>query len=734
MANLRVLAVATSIAVLTACGGGGGDGGSPQPAPPDLSGIWSGAWQGSDPTLGLVSGTWTVTINQGLNSAFGPGTLLGDVDCMDGQVQTNPNTQTSVTGSVTRAPCGTVNWTLTALSVSAGAASGTWTNAQTQGSGTMSGTRIANLTGPRISFVSPPGAKPGAWATIVGQSLSGLETNGLVFNQTTQPTVASADATRIVARVPGGATTGPVRVTTSAGTALSPLLFNTDVTSPPLVLGNSIAQESSPAALAVSPDGRKFYIAYRGNNRLSVVRASTLVNIITRAIVGGSPRSIAVSPDGKRIYVATVGIGVLIMEAATASEIDRLTLTIDGTRDNPQGIAVSPDGRLLAVSDGTAGGSVTVYTISGDTLSLLATHTLPAGLVPLGVAFAPDGSRAYVAAADPVGTDDALRSFNFSTGALIDNKPVGDIPTAVAVHPNGDLAFVTNQGVASVSVYNANTESVVATIPVGAQPTGIAVAPDGARVYVVNQGGNSVSELDGATGAVITAAFAVGANTPLAIAINPRGTTAYITRVANNSVVELGGMRTLTVVRGGTGIGSVTSNPVGINCGTSCQAQFPFGSSVTLTAMPASGSFFSGWSGSGCGSFVILNNNLTCTATFNSNSPPPSQQTQQQQNCFIATAAYGSEMAWEVDMLREFRDRWLKTNEPGRAFVAFYYRHSPALAERISGSEGARAAVRVVLWPVVWTIAHPAYALLFLLSCGALRWSWKRRRSSARAG
>jgi hypothetical protein len=31
-------------------------------APPDLSGIWAGAWQGNDPSLGLVTETWDVEI------------------------------------------------------------------------------------------------------------------------------------------------------------------------------------------------------------------------------------------------------------------------------------------------------------------------------------------------------------------------------------------------------------------------------------------------------------------------------------------------------------------------------------------------------------------------------------------------------------------------------------------------------------------------------------------------
>ena len=56
---------------------------------------------------------------------------------------------------------------------------------------------------------------------------------------------------------------------------------------------------------------------------------------------------------------------------------------------------------------------------------------------------------------------------------------------------------------------------------------------------------------------------------------------------------------TLTVNRAGTGTGTVTStsNPTAINCGSSCSATLNSGTAVTLSATPASGSTFAGWSG-----------------------------------------------------------------------------------------------------------------------------------------
>src|SRR5436305_14636225 len=46
-----------------------------------------------------------------------------------------------------------------------------------------------------------------------------------------------------------------------------------------------------------------------------------------------------------------------------------------------------------------------------------------------------------------------------------------------------------------------------------------------------------------------------------------------------------------------TGSGTITSAPAGINCGPTCSASFSAGTSVTLTATPASNDSFSGWSG-----------------------------------------------------------------------------------------------------------------------------------------
>jgi len=722
-----LLAVRRRAGVIAVCafaliGGGCGGGDGAAPTLPDLSGVWAGAWQGDDPRpvvgFGLVSGTWEVEVNQGASSASGPTLLLGDVDCMEGQMQTNPDAQNAVTGLLTRPGCpAIVDWMLTALDVAAGSASGSWTNSQTQGSGTLSGVRIARLGGPRIQFIHPPGAKPGAIVTVSGHTLSGLSVaDGLLFNGTPQPaTLLPPDATRIVAVVPNGATSGAVQVTTSAGVALSARSFSTDVISPPVTLGRSTTPAGmEPAALAVSPDGRKFYVADRSHNTVRVVRASTLGDLIS-VTVGGAPRSVVASPDGRRIYVAAAGLGVLVMDAASAFLLDTIaTVSIDDQgRDNPQGLAISPDGRLLLVSSGSQGGSVSVLRLSDESL-LPSLPPFASYEAPLGVAFSPDGQQAYVAVANLNSAAGRLQVFDPATGVGIVSNDVGILPTAIAVSPDGNLVFVTNKGGDTVSVYDTAAGTVALTpVAVGNAPTGIAIGPDGAQVYVANRDSNNVSVFDAATGVTVAnPPLAVG-TTPIAIAINPQGTTAYVSNIVTSPhIVEIGGMRTLTVALSGSGIGRVRSAVPGIDCGTLCQAQFPVNENVTLTATPDANSTFSGWSGdAGCGSGVTLNNvvilgdNLNCRANFVANAPPPSQSIPPS-GCFIATAAYGSPMAGEVVALRRFRDDRLMKSEAGREFVRLYYQYSPAIADYIRERDSLRAAVRWALWPLVLLVSH----------------------------
>jgi hypothetical protein len=106
-------------------------------------------------------------------------------------------------------------------------------------------------------------------------------------------------------------------------------------------------------------------------------------------------------------------------------------------------------------------------------------------------------------------------------------------------------------------------------------------------------------------------------------------------------------------------------------------------------------------------------------------------------SCFIATAAYGTPMAKEIEILREFRDKYLMTNPVGKGLVEFYYRVSPPIAEFITEHPTLKPIVRAGLVPAVavstiavnTTSAAEAaiIGLLVLTSAALVVWATRRR-------
>jgi aryl-phospho-beta-D-glucosidase BglC (GH1 family) len=105
-----------------------------------------------------------------------------------------------------------------------------------------------------------------------------------------------------------------------------------------------------------------------------------------------------------------------------------------------------------------------------------------------------------------------------------------------------------------------------------------------------------------------------------------RNNGAVVDQGALDAVLRGAGMgnsvnRALTLTKAGAGNGTVTSSPAGINCGSTCTANYPSGTSVTLAAAVASGSTFAGWSGACTGTgtcTVSMTAARSVTATFNS--------------------------------------------------------------------------------------------------------------------
>ena len=123
---------------------------------------------------------------------------------------------------------------------------------------------------------------------------------------------------------------------------------------------------------------------------------------------------------------------------------------------------------------------------------------------------------------------------------------------------------------------------------------------------------------------------------------------------------------------------------------------------------------------------------LVCNTTLGSStqvSPAPASNGGGGGGCFIATAAFGSYMHPKVMVLRDFRDRYLLTNRPGRAFVAAYYRLSPPAADFIARHETAQEISRVLLAPVVVVVEYLKWVVLLLTAAGVVGWRSLKRRT-----
>jgi hypothetical protein len=193
----------------------------------------------------------------------------------------------------------------------------------------------------------------------------------------------------------------------------------------------------------------------------------------------------------------------------------------------------------------------------------------------------------------------------------------GTADPALSVSPSGAVAFGSVAAGSSVerTFTVQNTTSSTASVSVGAP----------APFSVVS--GGSFSLASGASRSVVvrfqpTSGGSFAGN----VTFTAQGDT--VSRGVNGSGTgSSSASPRLTVSRSGNG--TVTSTPSGISCGSDCTQNYAAGTQVTLSASPAAGSRFAGWSGGGCSGTgacrVTVNGAVGVTATFSPSSSGPSQ-------------------------------------------------------------------------------------------------------------
>jgi YVTN family beta-propeller protein len=277
----------------------------------------------------------------------------------------------------------------------------------------------------------------------------------------------------------------------------------------------SVKVGDNPHGLIPSPDGRKLYVSIEGTGELIALDTAT-DKVLARTSVGRAPNQIAITPDGRYVFVPLRGeAAVAVVDVESMKVVDHVPVPA-----MPHNAYASANGKHIYIGS-MMGSRITV--IDAATHKVL--HEIAPGNWVRPIAIKRDESFAYAALSElhgfvvvdlktqrvvrrielpslPPGTPEpylktythglALTSnerelyvtsmpgnavFVFSLPEIkqIAKIDVGKDPNWIAVHPDGQLMFVSNSSSNSVSAIDTRAQKVVATIPVGRTPKRLVV-------------------------------------------------------------------------------------------------------------------------------------------------------------------------------------------------------------------------------------------------------------------
>ena len=264
-----------------------------------------------------------------------------------------------------------------------------------------------------------------------------------------------------------------------------------------------------------------------------------------------------------------------------------------------------------------------------------------------------NGSGSGAISSNPSGIDCGLNcSSSFSDGTVINLTPTANPGSSFA----GWTGACTGTGVCAVTMNAAKTVTATfndiqaPTISITSPADGLNVsspslamngsASDSNGVVVVkfsvNGGGRQNASGTSAWDGIAT--LTPGSNTIQVFATDPAGNEGN----ASRTVIYTPLPGNLSVSKVGSGFGKVTSDPTGIDCGSTCIASFASNSSVNLTATASSGSTFEGWGGACTGTgacTVTIDGSKSVTATFNDTTAPIVAITSPSNNASVSSAS-----------------------------------------------------------------------------------------------
>ncbi|OBI17487.1 hypothetical protein A5712_23895 [Mycobacterium sp. E2327] len=296
-----------------------------------------------------------------------------------------------------------------------------------------------------------------------------------VYVLTTDAVKAINDRHRVVASVPIPAEEPKQMMMSSDGSRIYVTGYDAalSIIDTARMTARSVAKQRTTAA-AVSPDGNHIYLAHGedGSAWVSAVRADG--SAVAFAAVDGFSTGMAVSPNGRRLYVASAGLNpddgagsITVIDTASFKSVDSIAVGAV-----PDAVSIDAEGRLY----------VTHFHTNSVSMVDPGTHccvTVTLNDAPMEVTTRSQSGVIYTANSHSVTLID-------TTTAATTSIMLGELPRRLSVSADGRRLYATDFAHGTLWCVDTSDNAVLATLPVCAHPAAMQLSPDGEFVYVTD--------------------------------------------------------------------------------------------------------------------------------------------------------------------------------------------------------------------------------------------------------